>query len=170
MQPSWMLGGEMWAEMATNYFPNANSPSYFHKLFSTDAGYIPVPQRLIALVGNALNFPAGSIPYFYTWSATLLTGMMVGTFCLARFRILVKNDALRFCAAIVILIVADFETKTFINFTYFAAFFVAIITSLALVDDIEEVPWWAWFVPILMVSKPAVLSALPAMIIVVISQ
>lgn len=156
----------MWAEMATNYFPNANSPSYLQKFFSTDSGYIPAPQRLIAFFGNRFNLPAASVPYFYTWSAIICTGMMVGAFCLGQFRRLVESDSLRFLTAISILMVADFETRTFINFTYFSAFFVAIITALALIDDSEEIPWWAWFAPILMVSKPAVLAALPAMILV----
>jgi hypothetical protein len=166
MEPSWVLGGGMWAEMATNYFPNANSSSYFQKLFATDSGYIPAPQRLIALAGNVLNLPASSIPYLYTWSAIIVTGMMVGTFCLSRFRTLVKSDALRFLTAISILVVADFGTRVFINFTYFAAFFVAITTALTMVDESEESPWWAWFIPVLMVSKPAVLTVLPAMIFV----
>lgn len=166
MQPGWVTGGEMWAEMATNYYPNANSSSYLQKLLSTDAGYIPAPQRLIALIGNQLNLPAASIPYFYTWSSILFTGMLVGAFCLAQFRKIVKSDFLRLFTSIAILLVADFETRTFINFTYFAAFFVATITALALVDDSAEIPWWAWLVPVLMLSKPAVLSALPAMILV----
>jgi hypothetical protein len=166
MQHSWVLGGEMWAEMAINYYPNANSPSYLQKFFSTDAGYIPAPQRLIAFIGNQLNLPAASVPYFYTWAAIICTGIMIGVFCLAQFRMIVKNDTLRFLTAISILMVADFETRTFISFTYFSAFFVAILTALALVDDSEEVPWWAWFSPILMVSKPAVLAVLPAMILV----
>lgn len=166
MQPSWVTGGEMWAEMATNYYPNANASSYLQKLLSTDAGYIPAPQRLIALIGNQLNLSAASIPYFYTWSSILLTGMLVGTFCLAQFRKIVRSDFLRLFTSIAILLVADFETRTFINFTYFSAFFVAIITALALVDDSAEIPWWAWLVPVFMVSKPAVLAALPAMILV----
>jgi hypothetical protein len=165
MQPNWVTGGEMWAEMATNYYPNANSSSYLQKLFSTDAGYIPAPQRLIALIGTLLNFPAKSIPYFYTWSSIIFTGMLVGTFCLPQFRKVIKSDYLRLFTSIAILLVADFETRTFINFTYFAAFFVAIITALALVDDSKEIPWWAWLIPLLMVSKPAVLAALPAMIL-----
>lgn len=166
MQPDWVLGGEMWAEMGTNYFPNANSPSYLQKFFALDAGYIPAPQRLIAFVGNRLNLSAASVPYFYTWSAIIFTGMMVGAFCLGKFRTLVKSDSLRFLTAISILMVADFDTRTFINFTYFSAFFVAIVTALAVIEDSEEIPWWAWFSPILMVSKPAVLAALPAMILV----
>jgi hypothetical protein len=165
MQPGWVTGGEMWAEMAANYYPNANASSYLQKLLSTDAGYIPAPQRLIALIGNQLNLPASSIPYFYTWSSILFTGMLVGAFCLAQFRKIVKSDFFRFFTSIAILLVADFETRTFINFTYFSAFFVAIVTVLAMVDDSDEVPWWAGFIPILMVSKPAVLAALPAMIL-----
>jgi hypothetical protein len=168
MQPGWVLGGEMWAEMATNYFSNANSPSYWQKLFATDAGYIPAPQRLIALVGNQLNLPAASIPYFYTWSAIICTGLMIGVFCLGQFRALIKSDSLRFLTSISILMVADFETRTFVNFTYFSAFFVAIVTALALTEESTEIPWWAWFAPVLMVSKPAVLAALPAMILVAI--
>jgi hypothetical protein len=166
MQPGWVTSGEMWAEMATNYYPNANASSYLQKLLSTDAGYIPAPQRLIALIGNQLNLPAASIPYFYTWTSILFTGMLVGTFCLAQFRKIVKSDFLRLLSSITVLLVADFETRTFINFTYFSAFFVAIITALALVDDSEEIPWWAWLVPVFMVSKPAVIAALPAMILV----
>jgi hypothetical protein len=92
--------------------------------------------------------------------------MMIGVFCLGQFRALVKSDILRFLTCISVLMVADFETRTFINFTYFSAFFVAIVTALALIEDSEEIPWWAWFAPILMVSKPAVLAALPAMILV----
>lgn len=166
MQPGFVLGGEMWAEMATNYFINANAPSLLEKLLSTDAGYIPVPQRIIGLVVNQLNIPAQSVPYFYTGAAVLLTGMMVGSFCLPAFRKVVKNDGLRFLVSITVLMVADFETRTYINFTYFSAFFIATLTALALVDDSDEVPWWGWFIPVLIISKPAVLSAFPAMILV----
>lgn len=166
MQPSWVLGGEMWAEMGSNYFPAASSPSILVKLFTTDAGYIPLPQRILAACGDLLNFSASSIAYFYTWSAIVLTGAMIGVFCLKPFRLLVSNDFLRFFSAITILLIADFETRTFINFTYFSAFFIAILTALALVDRSRDVPWWAWFIPIMILSKPTVLSVLPAMIVV----
>jgi hypothetical protein len=95
----------------------------------------------------------------------IISGVMVGAFCLPRFRALVQSDALRFFTAMGILIVADFGLRLFNNFTYFAAFFIAVTTALALVDDAEEAPWWAWFIPILTVSKPAVLAVLPAMIL-----
>lgn len=165
LQPGWVLGGGMWAEMATNYYANANDSSILVKLFATDAGYIPLPQRLIAYVGNAFNLAPASIPYYYTWAGILLTGSMVGAFCLSPFRALIRNDYLRLFTSISVLLVADFETRTFINFTYFAAFFVAVLTALALVKKNEECPRWAWVIPVLMASKPAVMAIFPAMFV-----
>lgn len=165
LQPGWVLSGEMWAEMATNYYPISTSPSIIVKLFSTDAGYIPLPQRLLAALGYSFGLPASTIPYFYTWSAIILTGAMVSSFCLKPFRVLVKNDFLRLFTALAVLLVADFETRTFINFTYFGAFFVAIISAQALVEKSNQVSWWAWFIPVIMVSKPALLTVLPAMVL-----
>ncbi len=165
MQPGLVLGGEMWAEAGTNYFPTASAPSLVMRFLSTDAGYIPLPQRILAYVGYALDLPARSMPYFYNWSAILITAAMIASFCLAPFRTLVRNDFLRLCTVVAVLLVADFQTRTFINFSYFATFFIAIVAALAFVQRRTEVPRWAWSIPVLMISKPAVLAALPAMIV-----
>lgn len=165
LQYQWLLSGAMYAEMGTNYFPKANDPSLYENLFATDAGYIPLPPRMIALLGSLLNLPASIIPYFYSGSAIALAAVMVSTFCLRPFRILIQNDALRFLTAITIAMVADFETRTFINFSYFSAFFIATLTALAFVEKNREVPWWSWFIPLLILSKPAILATLPAMAI-----
>lgn len=165
LQPNWITGGEMWAEMATNYYLNAESPSLLEKLFATDAGYVPIVPRIIALIGNQINLPVTFVPYFYSFSAVILSGMMVGCFCLSIFRKLILSDSLRVVIAISVLIVADFETRTFVNFTYFSAFFIAIITSLAFKDEFKEVPWWVWLIPICIISKPAITSAIPAMVV-----
>ena len=170
MQPHWVLGGEMWAEMATNYFENASSPSFLVRFFATDAGYIPLPQRLIAFLANLFRFPASSIPYFYTWSAIFGTSLMVGIFCIERFRFLIPSDLMRFLVVLFVLMVVDFESRTFINFTYFACFYVTIITALVYADGLDECPWWVWICPILVLSKPAVLATLPAMVFVGIAK
>lgn len=161
---AFLLDGQMWAEMATNYFVNAQGTTLIQRLFSTDAGYIPLPQRLIALVVAVLRLPAAAVPYAYSWAAVVLTAAIVGAFCLRPFRALVRSDAQRFFTVVAVLIVIDFETRTFINFTYVAAFLAAVLTALALVSRTEEVPRWAWCLPVLMMSKPAVLAALPAMV------
>lgn len=169
-QSKWVFSGEMWAEMATNYFTNSLAPQLHVRLFSTDAGYIPLPQRIIATFGSSLALPARAIPYYYTWAGIVGTGLLVGSFCLAEFRSLVRSDGLRFAVALAILLPVDFETRTFINFTYFGAFFCAVVTALAYVERTRTIPAWSWFVPFLMISKPALLAVLPAMIIVSITS
>ena len=166
MQPALLLDGEMWAEMATNYYANAQAPSLVARLMSTDAGYIPLPQRLLALLFHALALPASSIPYAYSWTAILLTAAMVGSFCLGPFRRVVQSDGLRLLVALSVLALADYETRTFINFTYFAAFFILILSALALVSDkMDAPPGWAWLTPVLMISKPAVVATLPGLLL-----
>lgn len=164
LQPSILLGGEMWAEMATNYFPNSTHATFLQRIISLDAGYVPLPQRIIALLGAYIRTPAAAIPFLYAWSAVFITAGLVGVFCLAPFRKLIANDYLRFLVVLTVLIVADFETRSFINFTYFGAFFIAILSALAFVENERDVPAWAWFAPIIIVSKPAVLAILPIMI------
>lgn len=164
-QSPWVLSGEMWAEMATNYFFNSNSASFMVKFFSTDSGYIPLPQRIFAAIGNYFELSTSVIPYYYTWSAIITTALMVGTFCLSHFRTLVRNDYLRCFTSMAILLLSDFETRTFVNFTYFSIFFIAIINALALVQYEKEVPWWSWIIPIFMISKPSALCILPTMIL-----
>ncbi|MEY4845566.1 MAG: hypothetical protein RL312_1847, partial [Pseudomonadota bacterium] len=113
----------MWAEMATNYFPAAESNDWRVALFATDAGYIPLPQRLIALAARLAKVRADLIPYVYSASALILTPLMVGVFALPRFRPLVGCDFTRLAVVLVVLGAADLETRGFINFTYFAVFF-----------------------------------------------
>jgi hypothetical protein len=164
-EPDWIIGGGMWAEMATNYFPNAGLP-FPQVLVATDSGYVPFLLRVVALVGAMLKLSAAAIPYYYSWIAILLTGAMAGAFCLAPFRVLIWSDSFRFLVSICALLIAGFEIRTFINFTYYAVFFTACVTALALAQREHSVPWWAWFVPLLALSKPAMLTVLPAMTLV----
>lgn len=163
--PYWMLGGQMWAEMATNYYVNSQSNSWMTRLFSTDAGYIPLPQRMIAAFVAVIGMPSVSVPYFYTWSAAIITGLMVASFTLPIFRHVVRSDVIRAVASLTVLLMVDFDTRTFINFTYFGGFVATIVTALALSLGRTEVPRWTWIVPFLLLSKPAVLAALPAMLL-----
>jgi hypothetical protein len=161
-----VLGGSMWAETGTNYYALSTSPSLTQRLFGTDAGYIPLPQRLIAFVGQELGLPAPSIPYYYTGAAFLLAGLLIGSLCLPVFRPVIASDGLRFVVALAVALVADFETRTFINFTYFAVVPLAAVTALAASRPRAVVPGWAWVLPLFMLSKPGVIAVLPAMVVV----
>ncbi|MBC7792503.1 MAG: hypothetical protein H7Z43_02245 [Clostridia bacterium] len=165
MQGRWFWSGSMWAEMATNYYQNANSGSLIRRLLSTDAGYIPLPQRLIALVGRELRIPSSSIAYYYTGVSTVLTAVLAGAFTLRLYRPLIRNDLVRGCVALALLLMLDFETRTFINFTYIGVFTLAVTTVLAVVSPQTRVPLYLWLLPIFVMSKAYVLVVLPFMAI-----
>ncbi|MBF7143478.1 MULTISPECIES: hypothetical protein [Pseudomonas] len=165
MQGHLMFAGEMWAEMATNYFAVSKDGNLFQKFFELDSGYIPLLPRIIAFAGDAIGFPAASMPYFYTWTSVLLTGCIVGAFCLRPFRAVVPNDILRFFCALIILLVADYETRTFINFTYFGIFLISVVTALSLSDSNRDVPRWCWLICFLILSKPAIVAVVPSLIL-----
>lgn len=96
LQPNWLLGGAMWAEMGSNYFNNANAASLFQNFFAVDAGYVPLPQRIVAYVGALFSFPAVTIPYYYSWMSVVSISLLVCSFQLDRFRVVIGNDYLRF--------------------------------------------------------------------------
>lgn len=161
----WFLSGQMYAEMATNYFPVALDTNWIHKFFATDAGYIPFPQRLIAAFIAIFSLSAKNIPFAYNFFALILTGALVAPFCLPRFRSFVKSDATRFFTCLFLLLVADFETRTFINFTYFAIPFLFYVALMAFDRTESHLPWWVWCSPVLSLSKPAVMTVLPILML-----
>lgn len=157
----WMLGGEMWAEMATNYFLNAQADSWRTWLLATDAGYIPLPQRLLAAVVTLLGISTQWVPFVYTWTAAALTALAVSLFALPWFRPVMPKDAHRLLVCVVLGVMVDFETRTFVNFTYLGALVVALVSVRVMVVPRDSVPVWAWLLPLLVMSKPAVLTAVP---------
>lgn len=156
-----IISGSMWAEMGTNYYATT-AQSWFTQLYATDVGYIPLPQRLFALLVDVLGVPPSSIPYAYTGCAVLMSGVLIGSLCLPVFRPILRSDALRFALSLALMAVPEFATRTFINFTYFGVVLITAVTALALVDRRRDVPGWAWVIPILVLSKPGVLAAVPA--------
>jgi hypothetical protein len=65
----------------------------------------------------------------------------------------VPDDLFRFAVTLLVLMVADFESRTFIGFTYFAIFFCAMIGALAVCKECGDPPIWAWAAPIVLVSS-----------------
>tara|TARA_R110001583_G_scaffold152016_1_gene303817 strand:+ start:19846 stop:21093 length:1248 start_codon:yes stop_codon:yes gene_type:complete len=162
--PNWFFGGDMWAEMATNYYHNSLSPSLYTQLLSTDAGYLPLPSRLIAFVGGVVGLDASITPYYYTYSSSIFSAILVGVFCLPPFRIVIKSDVLRFCIGIINLLVIGFEESNFVNVFYLSAFFITVCSLLPL-NSRFNTPNWFWLIPFLMISKPAVLATMPLLCI-----
>jgi hypothetical protein len=166
--PHFLLKGSMWAEMGVNYFPNAKSNDILTKLFSTDSGYIPFGLRIISALYSLLEIPTVVIPFLYSITAILGTGLMVGFFCLKRFRVLVESDFLRFIICLFITFAADFETRTYINFTYFSVFFIFINLVMFYKQEIKNYVFFSF--PVLIFSKPILLSFLPLLFFVFFSM
>lgn len=158
-----IVSGEMWAEMANNYFLNAASSEWHKFLFATDAGYIPFPQRIIALLFELSGVKYSLLPFFYNGSALIISAAIVGVFCLKPFRSLIEDDWLRFLVVALILITTDFELRNFINFTYFVGFFIIVNSALGMITE-DKLPKWSWFIPFFLLSKPTLLATVPGLV------
>lgn len=156
-----LFSGQMWAESATLYHQNASGS--LEQFLVKDAGYFVFPQQLIAFLGYYLGVSAKNIPYFYNGVATLLSAAMVSLFCLPRFRCIINSDITRLILCVALFCVGDFETRNYISFTYYSAIYVLVIVTLALVDKQRALPWYAWFMPLFFLAKPAIIALTPAL-------
>jgi hypothetical protein len=166
-QRDWFLPGSMYAEMAVNYYANAIAPDWVTRLFATDSGYIPLPQRLLALA--LAGVPVGSVPYVYQVTAFLFGGLLVAAFLHPIFCALVRDDRVRALVCLAFCCIPDFEVRGFINFTYLGLCLTVPLIALALTRDAPDAPWWAWALPLLLLSKPAELALLPAIVLALVA-
>ena len=160
--PNYIFSGAMWAEMGVNFFPISRASDVRTVFFSPDAGYIPFGLRLISWIFKLLGVSTSTIPYVYSVSAILGASLLVGFFCLKRFRILIPSDSVRFLVALLVIITADFETRTYINFSYFAVFFVFINVAIMYKKQFSTHVFVLF--PILVFTKPVLLAILPILL------
>ncbi len=160
----WFNSGGMWAEMATNYYIHASSANWREWLLATDAGYWPLPQRILAATVDHLSVPAAYIPLLYNTLAALGTSLCVAAFAHPHFRPVIPHDRARFLLCLLWGCAIDFETRTFINFTYTIALLVTLCSIRSMAQPEARIPRWYWLLPVLLISKPAVLVAFGTML------
>lgn len=163
--PNYVFGGQMWAEMGTNYFPNSLSQDLNTKFFATDAGYIPFLTRWIAAAYSYLDAPSITIPYVYTFIAIFLSAILTSLFINPVFRPVIHSDKVRFLVCICVAVCADFETRTFVNFPYILSFYIIACLVLISKDGFETN--FFLVLPILMVSKPLLMALIPVFFVIV---
>jgi hypothetical protein len=163
----WSTSGEMWAEMATNYYKISQEGNAYAQLTAADHGYIPLSQRILAFLISSSGVFSDLLAYMYTWSAIFVSALLVGTFSLHHFRTLVSNDITRALISMAVLVALDWETATFINFAYLNTFFISIFVALAVQKNAEDAPFIAFFIPFLIVGKVYVLAIAPIMLIAI---
>ncbi len=158
-----LFSGEPWGDASTLYFKNATGR--IDQFLITDAGYLVWPQQIIVLVGHFLAIPSKYIPDFYNGAGTLITGMMIFVFCLPKFRCLIPSDIFRLILCVTVACIATSETREFLNFTYYSAFFVMIICAMMMVAKPDKLPWYVKTLPIFLLAKPAILGVFPVLIV-----
>ncbi len=164
LEHHWLLSGEMWAEAATSYYFKATHSNILIRLFHPEAGYLALLGRALAFIGNEIKFPATMVPYYYNFSAIIITAISGSMFCLPVFRHVIVSDALRLTVATAFLTLFNFETITFINFAYCGLLVIIGLTIVSLKSEdvaVAAVPWWAWLFTIFILSKPQFVLLFP---------
>lgn len=158
MYPSWYGVGPAWAEMATNYFYYAHSQG-LASLFSTDAGYIPLPQRIVALVIELVGVDNSSVMFLYNLIAMLVLSICVALPVFPTFRGILGPLWLRVSLSASVFMSIDFESRTFINFSY--VFILPLVLGIVCLQEnfSAKVPKLYWLLPLLAFSKPVIVIA-----------
>jgi hypothetical protein len=155
MYPSWYRVGPAWAEMATNYFYYAHSQG-LASLLSTDAGYVPLPQRIIALVIELVGVDNSNVMFLYNLIAMLVLSICVALPVFPTFREILGPLWLRASFSASVFMSIDFESRTFINFSY--VFILPLVLGLVCLQEnfSAKIPKLYWILPLIAFSKPVI--------------
>lgn len=149
----------MYAEMGTNYFP-ATKLLFPNSVFMTDAGYIPLFNRLIGLFISIFDISAIHIPYVYYCIGYLGAALAVGSIAHPWFRRAIASDTLRILLASVYLFSLPLESMVYLNFNY--AFLLPVALWLyALWKSPTSPGFWGVIFPLIMFGKPAFILYVP---------
>lgn len=117
----------VWAEAVTNFMHNSISQSWWKCLLITDAGYLPLVQRLIAiLIFNVLNVSPYIGVFIMEYSAYALTGLILSFFAKRQFSS-VLDVRLRWIVSILLMTVvlnrySGYDANFFIDFIVFGVY------------------------------------------------
>lgn len=134
-----VLYSPTWAEAVTNFMHYALNSSTAENWLITDAGYLPLVQRVIALITYKI---LKCSPYIGLYSmqliAYIITGSILSFFAAYPFRLYCKLKYRYLFCLIFMMQVIDHETGALINFITYG---VLIIFLYYLVDSTE---WGKW--------------------------
>lgn len=116
-----------YAEAVTNYLKFAREERFVDNLLITDAGYLPLMPRLIALFFvRLLRLPAAEALYLMQITACLLYSMMWAFFALWPFHRVLSLPARTISCILMMTLCFHLGTLYFINFTYVGAFAILL--------------------------------------------
>lgn len=154
-----LKSGEMFAEMGNNYFPAATL-SLPEALLTTDAGYIPLLNRILGVLVSSFDISAITTPYVYYWIGYLGGALGVASIAHPWFRRAISSDSLRFAMASIYLLALPIENMVYLNFNY--AFLLPISMWLYALFRTQDSPgFWGLLFPLIMFGKPAFILFVP---------
>lgn len=124
-----------YAEAVSNFLKYAREESFLSNLLITDAGYLPLFQRLITLFYvKLLRVPAHSALYAMQFTACLCCCMIWSFFALAPFQRLLRLPQRMMVCFLVMSVCFYQETLFFTNFVYWGV----LLLLLFLISDMER--------------------------------
>lgn len=165
--------GAMFAEAATNYYFKAQTNDgvlgFFTILFSIDYGYYNFINRIITLFAKYLYLTPIETAYFYNWSTGILVAFTFAFFLLPQFDFLINSKLCRFiisCTIFLICMSNHYDNGVFINFGNHYIFILLISYALFfIIPQDQKISNIFWFIPLLLASKPLILSFTPILLI-----
>ena len=135
---------ELWAEQGTNFLANALEKGFWENLLITDAGYIVLLTRLVALIAYYC-FPLRLFPYITNIFGLCFVAFSTSFFCLGFFRDIIKSDLMRFILSILLAVgmASVGENYTYVNFVYYGMFFCVFIIFLDK-NSLNSIVFWSF--------------------------
>jgi len=128
--PSLTYHAEIYVENGTNFFIHAYQDKLLANLFITDAGYLPLTQRLIALLVVKGFHIIAWYPYFTQFFAIIFIAVSSSLITLNIFRNFSHSLLIRFLLGLAIGLISDYELHVFINFIYYGAIILFLLLFL----------------------------------------
>jgi len=164
--PSLTLHAEVFAEAGINFFYQAMYHTLWQNIWTTDAGYLPWTQRIIALI-IIKGFHVVSLYAILIQMISIISiAIFSSTINFKIFRALFPSDLLRFMISLSIALIPEYELNQFINFAYYG--FIPILLLLFVPkENLRLLQYIALFFVfcILILSKPHFLTFLPVLIV-----
>ena len=122
--PSLSYRSEIWAEQGTNYLINARYLSFFKNLFVTDAGYLVIFPRIIAVLTYYV-FPLEYYAFITNLCGLFFASLSAAFFSRKCFRHIISSDFVRFIISLLLGfgISNNYENHTYVNFVYHMCYF-----------------------------------------------
>lgn len=129
---------EPFAELATNFYSNGKIYSIWNNIFITDAGYLPLLQRIVSI------FIIKILRLSPVWAITLMQDFAIifiatisSVFCLKEFSNY-GNRIFRFTVSVILgtcaIVYTYYDSHSFINFTYYGIVWIILMSMIELND------------------------------------